>query len=177
MYASKLLARLARDGLIVRLRRGLWAVTTQVNPYTLPPYLTAPYPSYISAWTALYHHGLIDQIPQQIYVVSLDRSKKIKTPVAMFAVRHISPALFEGYTARDGVFMATPEKALFDAIYLAGALGRQHAFFPEVEIPKRLDRHQVRRWVHRISSTRMRVLVESKIESILGSVRRQRSVH
>ncbi len=176
MYASKLLARLARDGLILRLRRGLWAVTTQVNPYILPPYLTAPYPSYISAWTALYHHGLIDQIPQQIYVVSLDRSKRIKTPVAVFVVRHISPTLFEGYTARDGVLMATPEKALFDAVYLASALGKQHAFFPEVEIPKRLKRHQVRRWVRRISSPRIRVLVESKIESILGSVGRRPSM-
>jgi len=169
VYASKLLARLAADGLITRLRRGVWAVTTQVDPYALPPYLTAPYPSYISSWTALYHHGLVDQIPQQVYVVSLDRSKRIRTPVGVFVVRHIIPKLFEGYRARDGVLMAIPEKALFDAVYLAGARGRRHALFPEVDIPKKFKKAQVRRWIRQISSPRLHKLVESQIESILRS--------
>jgi len=171
VYASKLLARLAGDGLMTRLRRGVWTITTQINPYTLPPYLTAPYPSYISSWTALYHHGLIDQIPQQVYVVSLDRSKRIRTPAGVFVVRHISPRLFEGFTARDGVLMATPEKALFDAVYFAVTRGRRHAFFPEIEIPKKFKKSQVRRWMHRISSPRLRTLSGSRIEGILRSAR------
>lgn len=169
VYASQLLARLAEDGLVTRLRRGLWAVTTQVNPYTLPQYLTAPYPSYISAWTALYHHGLIDQIPQQIFVVSLDRSKRVRTPVGVFVVRHVNPRLFEGYTVHDGVLMATPEKALFDAVYLAAARGRRHAFFPEIEIPRKFRKSRFRRWIRRISSPRIRTLVEKQAERILGS--------
>lgn len=169
VYASKLLARLARDGLIMRLRRGVWAVTTPIDPYALPPYLTAPYPSYISSWTALYHHGLIDQIPQQVYVVSLDRSKKIRTPVGLFVVRHISPKLFEGFTARDGVLMATAEKALFDAVYLTATRGKQHAFFPEIEIPKKFKKSQIREWMFRVSSPGRRKLIAGRIESILRS--------
>lgn len=168
---SKFLRRLARDGLLIRLRRGLWALSPLTDPYILPPYLTAPYPSYISTWTALYHHGMIDQVPREIYVVSLDRSKRIKTPVGTFVVQHMSPGLFDGFETSNGVPVAVPEKALFDTVYLAGVRGRSYARLPELDLPERFDEPKIRKWVRRISLRRLRVLVEQRIERVLHAAR------
>lgn len=169
--ASQLLARLARDGLVIRLRRGLWAIGSGLNPYVLAPFLTAPYPAYISTWTALYHHGMIDQIPRGIYVVSLDRAKRIVTSLGTFVVQRINPQLFDGYEAKDGVSMAVPEKALFDTVYLAAVRGKRHAFFPEIEIPGKFSESKVRNWIRRITLPRLRVLVDRRTASLFGSAK------
>lgn len=169
--ASAVLARLAKDGLLVRLRGGLWAISSGIDPYVLPPYLTAPFPSYISTWTALYHHGMVDQIPRNVYVVSLDRTRRIQTPFATFVVHHINPELFEGFETRDGVLMAQPEKALFDTVYLAAARGRRHTFLPEIEIPERFSEAKIRNWIRRITLPRLRSLVNDRVKSLARSTR------
>jgi hypothetical protein len=50
------------SGLVRRLRPGLWAVDLAVSPFAVAQYLTAPYPAYVSFWSALAHHGLIEQM-------------------------------------------------------------------------------------------------------------------
>src|SRR3954471_15510113 len=67
--ANMVATRLATNGLLVHIARGRWALGQKVNPLALPQYLTAPYPAYISLQTALFHHGMISQIPQVIYAV------------------------------------------------------------------------------------------------------------
>lgn len=169
---SRLLSRLTRDGLIFRLRKGLWALDPQVEPYVLPAFLTAPYPSYISTWSALFHHGIIDQIPREVYVVSLDRSKRISTPLGAFVVQHMRPELFKGFETRDGFTMATPEKALFDTLYLNGARGRRYSRLPELEIPDGFKYTEVHDWIKRISLRRLRALVEDQVQRIAGPARK-----
>jgi hypothetical protein len=41
------------------LRRGLWSLDPDLDPFALPPFLTAPLPAYVSFWAALAHHGMI----------------------------------------------------------------------------------------------------------------------
>ena len=120
--ATKLLGRLAAAKLIVRLRPGLWLLARNApNPYALVDALTAPMPSYVSLQTALYLHGMIEQVPGVIYIASLARTQTIVTSVGVFSVHHIAPELFDGFELRaDGTKLATPEKALFDVIYLSG---------------------------------------------------------
>src|SRR5713101_9361099 len=77
--ASHTLRRLARSGLVTPLRKGLWALADRSDPLALAEYVTAPYPSYLSLQTALYQHGMVDQIPSMIFVVSLARSARIET--------------------------------------------------------------------------------------------------
>jgi predicted transcriptional regulator of viral defense system len=77
--ASHLLRSLEESGLIRRLRRGLWAINVDVDPYAVPPYLTAPLPAYVSFWSALAWHDMIEQIPRRIFVASLDRTKRVTT--------------------------------------------------------------------------------------------------
>ena len=66
--ASHLLASLEKEGLVRRIRRGLWALQPNPEPFSVPPYLTAPFPAYVSFWSALARHGMIEQIPRSISV-------------------------------------------------------------------------------------------------------------
>lgn len=171
--ASSVLRRLERDGIVMRIRRGLWALGRQLDPYALPECLTAPYPSYVSLWTALYHHGMIDQVPRDTYIASVDRSKRIRTPVGTYVIHHLHPDLFGGFSARGGVRMATPEKALFDTVYLALSRGRRFARLPEVELPSDFNDAEVRHWVAQIPARRLRTLVGRQVEKVLAEAERE----
>ena len=54
--ANQILVSLSKVGRFVRLMRGRWATTTQIDPLILPEYLTLPFPSYVSLQTALFFH-------------------------------------------------------------------------------------------------------------------------
>src|SRR5690554_1168858 len=69
--ASQTLTRLARAGLIRSVRHGTWWLEDTLDPLRLPEYLTTPLPSYVSLQTALHRHGLIEQIPEVVYAISL----------------------------------------------------------------------------------------------------------
>src|SRR5262249_51927111 len=135
--ATKLLARLGKAKLITRLRSGLWLLARHApNPYGLAEALTAPLPSYISLQTALYLHGMIDQVPGVCYLVSLARTQRILTSIGVYSVHHIAPELFDGFETRaDGTKLASPEKAIFDVAYLSGGRSRLFAHLPELELP------------------------------------------
>src|SRR5512136_2244061 len=69
-YASTVLARLARAGHLVRLRRAVWAFGDRVDALALPEHLTFPFPAYVSLQSALYLRGMISQVPSVTYAVS-----------------------------------------------------------------------------------------------------------
>jgi predicted transcriptional regulator of viral defense system len=172
--ATMLLNRLARAGLMLRLRKGQWLLgDAPPNRYALAEYVTAPFPSYVSLQSALYLHGMIDQIPTVVYLVSLARSQHITTSVAEYSVHHIAPELFDGFEARpDGTKLATPEKALFDVIYLSGGRTRVFARLPELELPAKFRRSHLEAWTKRIGSSRRRSMVETRIEAVLARTRK-----
>ena len=59
--ATRLLRDAERAGLVIRLRHGLWLLDLSLDTQAIAPYLTAPYPAYISLWSALYAHHMIEQ--------------------------------------------------------------------------------------------------------------------
>lgn len=166
--ANKTLTRLAEDGLILPIRRGLWALRAPIDPRVLAEYLTAPWPSYVSLHTALYAHGMIKQIPEVIYVVSIGRARILQTHVGRFAVHHVAPAFFGGFEEVSGMKLATPEKALLDVLYFSGTRARHCAALPEVEIPARFRRREVQRWLNRVPSRRMHTILARRLEDLLS---------
>jgi predicted transcriptional regulator of viral defense system len=167
--ATKLLRRLASARLVIRLRSGLWLLArTPPSPYSLAEALTAPFPSYVSLQTALYLHGMIEQVPSVVYVVSLARTQRLTTSIGVFSVHHVVPELFDGFEVHaDGTKLATPEKALFDVAYLSGGRSRLFSHIPELELPTRLRRSQLREWTRRITAPRKRSMVERRLERIV----------
>lgn len=169
--ASQTLTRLARAGLIRSVRHGTWWLEDTLDPLRLPEYLTAPLPSYVSLQTALHRRGLIEQIPDTVYAVSLSRTQRVKTKVGAFSIHHVAPEVFGGYeeTAR-GAKLATAEKALFDFAYLSSGRSRLFTSLPELELPSDFRRKELSRWLAKIPSERSRTLTARKLDELLGGV-------
>jgi predicted transcriptional regulator of viral defense system len=171
--AGRRLRSMEDAGLVRRLRRGLWALDPDVAPFVVAPYLTAPLPAYVSFWSALAHHGMIEQIPRQVSVASLTRARRIATTVGVYEIHHLAPGLFGGYHgSEESGYLATPEKALFDAVYVRAAAGSR-AFFPELALPSDFNDDQVREWTGRIESARLRTLVSRRLREALRQAARE----
>lgn len=166
--ASRLLSDFATHGLARRVRHGLWVLGTEpIDPRRLAEEVTRPYPAYISFGSALNFHQLIDQLPRDITVASLDRSKRVRTALVTFVVHHLPPDLFGGWVEEEGIKLATPEKALFDLCYVSAAHGARQPRIPELELPKDFDRGEMARWVERIASPRLRTLTSRGLQYAL----------
>ena len=166
--ASRDLASLAKQGVIVRIRRGLWAVPghPDFSPYVVVPYLAGgDEEGYVSLLSAMNLHGMIEQIPGRIQVVAR-RWRGIQTsPVGTFEFHRVSKALFGGYEpyGTAGRFLlATPEKAVFDLLYLSAQRGKRFAQLPEIELPPRFRRSEIRRWAKELSSPAYRAAVMNR---------------
>ncbi|MFL5899475.1 MAG: hypothetical protein ACJ76D_13645 [Solirubrobacterales bacterium] len=167
--AGRRLRVMEAAGLVRHLRRGLWTLDPDLEPFALPPFLTAPYPAYVSFSSALARHGLIEQIPRQVSAASLDRARRIETSLGTYEIRHLAADVFGGYrgSEREG-YLASPEKALFDAIYTRAAAGGR-AYFPELSLPADFDRGELRGWAERIESKRLRTIVARRVREVLAS--------
>lgn len=164
--AAQTLARLARAGLVARVRHGTWWLSPPVDPYRLPAYLTAPLESYLSLQTALHLHGLIEQVPHVYYVVSLARTQRIATIAGTFSIHHVAPEVFGGYAdTSTGVRLASPEKALFDVAYLSAGRSRLFTSLPELSLPRGFRRSELRRWLAKIPSERSRTVTARKLDA------------
>jgi len=175
-HASTVLARLSASGHIVRLRRGVWAFRDRVDPLALPEYLTSPFPSYVSLQSALYLHGMIDQVPAVTYAVSLARTRRYTTPLGTVSIHHVEPGFFFGFdnAGASGGRLATPEKALVDFLYLAPARSRLFRALPELELPARFSPRRARAIVARIGSARRRTMVSRALTAVILGARHRR---
>ncbi|MEW6073602.1 MAG: hypothetical protein AB1726_13545 [Planctomycetota bacterium] len=77
-YLWEALYHLRRDGWIVSLRRGLYAVSSAV-PGVTPAHefeiaMALVDPAAISHWSSLHHHGLTEQVPRRVFVLTTTES-------------------------------------------------------------------------------------------------------
>jgi predicted transcriptional regulator of viral defense system len=170
--ASQLFRSLEEAGLVRRLHRGLWALRKDIDPFVVPPYLTTPFPAYISFWSALARHGMIQQVPRQLFVASLDRTRRVTTAVGAFSIHHLAPEVFGGYEgSEERGYLAAPEKALFDTVYLRAPRGGR-ILLPELELPEHFHEKKLEEWIGRITRPRLRTLVVRGLDKLLaGAVR------
>lgn len=164
--ASKILERLVKAGRFVRLMRGKWATSTELDPLILPEYLTAPFPSYISLQTALFYHGMISQIPQTIYAVSLARTRQYTNRFGTISIHHLQPGFFFGFEAARQIKMATPEKALIDVLYLTPARSKLFKTLPEVEFPPSFSYKKANAIINKVASPRIKTLIQRRLEEL-----------
>jgi predicted transcriptional regulator of viral defense system len=171
--ANKIVSRLAKGGLIISIRRGKWALRTRLNKLAVAEHLTSPYPAYVSLQSALYHHGMISQIPAVTYVVSLARARRYKTPIGTFSIHHVAPDFFFGYewdkTGR--VKIASPEKALADMFYFSPTKTRLFVKLPELQLPRRFDWSKIFEMARQIKSPARRQFVKERLTSIRQQLR------
>jgi len=123
--ATTALLRLASQGIVVRIKRGIWVnkLVSDLNPYEAVPFLRAPWPAYVSLHSALADYGVVAEIPQVIYGITCAMPRRYSTPLGEFRFHHLPKRLIWGFESRQagaGRYpVAEREKAFLDLIYLA----------------------------------------------------------
>jgi predicted transcriptional regulator of viral defense system len=120
------LSRWTSTGRVYQLRRGVYTLAPPFQKVKPHPYLVANRmvrASYVSCQSALAYHGLIPEYVPVTVSVTTARPASWDTPLGVYRFRHIKPDLFQGYRRsevadRQYAFIAEPEKALLDLMYL-----------------------------------------------------------
>jgi predicted transcriptional regulator of viral defense system len=111
------LTRLSNRGIIKRISRGFYA-----NPFNIPTLEEVSgqiyQPSYISLESALFHYGILSQIPQILTCITTRFPRTFRSSLGIIEYRQIRSDLFWGFIRMDGYFLAEAEKALLDYMYL-----------------------------------------------------------
>jgi len=169
--ATTILRRLAGNGMIVHLSRGRWLVNEKIDRFALPELILAPYPAYISLQSALFHHGLIEQIPSIIYAVTPARPRRLETPLGTISFHRMPPELFTGFelSSKSDAKIATAEKALFDLFYLAPGRSRVFSNLPELTIPRRFQWQRLKEYTSLIKSSGRQAYIAERIRALRQS--------
>lgn len=120
------ISRWVNDGKIIKLHKGLYTLSEPYRKTDFQPFCIAnnlKKASYVSLQSALSWHGIIPEYVPSVTCVTTNRPQTIETPLGRFEFRHISNKYFWGYQqtvlkSEQTAFIASPEKALLDIIYL-----------------------------------------------------------
>jgi len=112
-----MLSRLAKRKILRRLRRNLYEVS--LKPSDILEVANSIYqPSYLSFTYCLGKLGIVNQIAYEIEFATSRKTKRIQIRGRDVIFHKIKKDLFFGYTLKDDIFIAEPEKALLDTLYL-----------------------------------------------------------
>lgn len=126
------LNRLTKKALLIRLSKGFYILPNKLDQ--LPVVANQLYyPSYLSFESALSQYGIINQSPYTITFASSRRSKKMILADKKVEYRQLTNKLFIGFNKVGNLFIASPEKALLDQLYLVSR-GRATLSFDEVNL-------------------------------------------
>jgi len=150
--ARRQLYRWAKAGRIYRLRRDLYALAPPFQKVKPHPFLIAnrmARGSYVSRQSALAHYGLIPEYVPVVTSVTTSRPALWETPLGSYDFRHLKVEMFYGYQllelgGRQQAFVATPEKALLDLVYLQPG-GDSPDYLRELRLQNldRIDPHEL----------------------------------
>ena len=120
------LDRWVKSGRLIQLRRGVYSVAPPYRAEAPHPFLVANHlrkPSYVSLQSALSYYGMIPEVVPVTTSVTTARPETLETPLGSFVFRHLKKTAFFGYaqteiSRRQSAFLASPEKALLDLLYL-----------------------------------------------------------
>lgn len=122
--ANRKVTQWEHEGVLIRLRRGLYIVAPEISQKPISTELLANHicaPSYVSMLSALRFYGLIPEMVYSTQSMCLKSSRTFENRLGRFEYHHISKDCFPiglRYEIRDGFsfVIATPEKALCDLV-------------------------------------------------------------
>jgi len=133
-------SRYVKSESLIRLKRDLYILPQVFNRlgeeeiFSIANLLQTP--SYISLTTALSYYNLTtQQTPNFTESVALKRTKEIKIENKIFNYSLLKKDFYFGFIKRNDFFIASPEKALADLIYLS-AIGKYNADFDAINFEK-----------------------------------------
>ena len=163
--ARKQLSRWTKAGRLFRLRRDLYALAPPFQKVKPHPFLVAnrmARGSYVSRQSALAHYGLIPEYVPLVTSVTTARPSLWETPLGAYDFRHLKVEMFYGYQllelgGRQQAFVASPEKALLDLVYLQpGGDSPDHLRELRLQHLDRLDVNELARQAELAHSPKLR---------------------
>jgi predicted transcriptional regulator of viral defense system len=76
-------------------------------------------PNYLSFESALARYGILNLIPYTLTFATARKTKNYTLQNKEIEFRQISPKLFFGFEMKNGIYIASPEKALLDEVYFS----------------------------------------------------------
>ena len=139
-------SRYVKRGLLVRIKRNMYMLHERWKNADLEEKFQianlGQVPSYISLTTALAYYDLTTQMQRDfVESIAIKRTKEILVEQFVFNYTKISKHLYSGFQRQKDFFIARPEKALLDAIYLM-SLGRYSIDVAAIETHK-LNREEL----------------------------------
>ncbi len=158
--------RYVRVGILVRLKRNMymlqekWTTLTTAQKFAIANAIQTP--SYISLTTALDFYEITTQMQQNfIESIVLKRTRTVKVCDTIFNYVKINPDLYFGFMRKQGFFIAEPEKAFLDALYLM-SLGRYRLDIAAIDLGK-FDRDKINEFSRKFPPTTQKLLLNYEI--------------
>jgi len=124
--------RLIDKEVLTRIKRGVYQLG--LSPVDVPKVANQLYyPSYLSFESALSRYGILSQIPYTQTFATTKRSKKMTLWETEVEFRQLKKELFFGYKMDDEMYVAEPEKALLDQLYMVSR-GRGNLNIKELDL-------------------------------------------
>lgn len=132
--AYKVAEKLIKKEFLLPLKKGIYASTfREPSDFEIANCIYTP--SYISLESALNYYGILSQFPYTITSAAAKKTRRFEVKGKEYEYTQISKKLFWGMRKEKEFLIATPEKALLDAIYLA-AKGARRFDFKEFDYSK-----------------------------------------
>lgn len=177
-YLRTLLARYAKSGVIMRLKKGAYVAkeyldrvekTGSLREYAEFLAGVLYEPSYLSLEYILHQRNIITESPVAVTVITRKKTASFKTPFGVYQYHSIAPALFTGFTTkREGdylIFRASAAKALFDFLYFRKSGLITAAAIKALRLNlgglRKSDKKELARYIKLEGSSRMKKILET----------------
>lgn len=142
--------RYVKNGSLLRIKQDFYITTNKyesLNEKELFQIANAiQVPSYISLASALTYYNIsTQQLRGIIESVTTKKTNSVKTKEFSFNFILIKKNLYTGFILKDDIFIALPEKALADIVYLS-SLGRYSCDFDAIDFNK-LNKNKVTEYI------------------------------
>ena len=132
--------RYAGQGILIRIKRNIymlrenWNRMDRTEKFQIANLIQVP--SYVSLMSAMDYYQITTQLQQDfIESIAVKRTKEMEIEKNTFNYSKIKQELYFGFVKEKDFFIATPEKAFLDAIYLM-SLGRYSLDLTSIDFKK-----------------------------------------
>jgi len=158
------LSRFIKQGRIIALRRGMYALSDVYRRVALVPAVLANNlyrPSYLSGLWALSYYDLIPEAVVWLTSVTPRVPRRFENEIGVFEYRNIRQAAFFGYHSATysgaEILVAEPEKALLDQWHLApGEWSSERLMEMRYQNFETVDKSRLAEYAERFASPRLR---------------------
>lgn len=162
------LSQWTKNQYLIKLKNGVYIFAgrkDQLSPEIISRFLYEP--SYVSLERALARHNLIPEIVYNCTAITTKKTMTSENDFGVFIFRSIKKDLFFGYNKiienNNAYFLAEPEKALLDYLYLNSYKINQQTDIDELRLNelslKKLDKKKIKEYLEIFNSKKLKRLI------------------